>query len=243
MAKRTAIVSKARGAGFRLPTVAAGVVVLIIAVVVVVGVLSSSNEAEQRPIPAAPAPASYPTEVAGAAVVAGRPAAHTLDVWEDALCPACGRFEEQTGDPIAQALAAGRLQVRYHLVNLLDEKSRPAGYSTLAGNALMCAAENGAFPAMHKSLFAAQPEELGAGYTTEQLVDLGQRVGAGPGYAPCVTGNTHAAQIADTMARAAVDPALARESGGSTGFGTPTIVLDGRLLSDSLAPLAPLLGG
>ena len=61
---------------------------------------------------------------------------------------------------------------------------RPAGYSTTAGNAIICAAENGAFPSVHASLYAAQPEENAAGYTTDQLVALGQQVGAGQGTRP-----------------------------------------------------------
>jgi protein-disulfide isomerase len=212
----------------RTPTIVAVAVVVLVAAVVFGGVLLSGNGSDgaQGDIPAVPAPAQYPTTVADGVITAGGPAPRTLDVYEDALCPACQAFEQQYGEQIAQATAAGRVQVRYHLVNLLDQRSSPPGYSSAAGNAMMCAAENGAFPAVHASLYAAQPSEGGRAYDTGQLVDLGQRAGAGPGYADCVTTGRHVGEVAVNFQEASNDPALQR----SGSFGTPTVVLDGRLV-------------
>lgn len=131
------------------------------------------------------------------------------------------------------------MQVRYHLVNLLEQRSNPPGYSSAGGNAIICAAENGAFPAVHASLYAAQPPEGGRGYDTAQLVDLGQRAGAGPGYAECVTSNRHAGEIAQNFEQASNDPALQRQG----SFGTPTIVVDGKLQQQGSTELDQILGG
>jgi protein-disulfide isomerase len=224
----------------RTPMIVGVAVVLLVAIVVIGGVLLSGNssEGQGQAIPVAPAPAQYATTVAGGVVTAGGAAPHTIDLYEDAQCPACQSFEESYGPRIAQAIAAGRVQVRFHMVNLLDQRSNPPGYSTAGGNAMICAAENNAFPAVHTSLYAAQPPEGGRGYDTGQLVDLGQRAGAGPGYADCVTSNRHGAEIAANFQQASTDPALQRQG----SFGTPTIVVDGKLLQQQSGDLDAVLG-
>lgn len=239
MAKRTGGVSAARRSGISTPTVVAVVVVVLVAVVVIGGVLLTGGGSGGRdasapgavstsePIPVVPAGASYPTTVRpDGVIVAGGPAPQVLDVYEDALCPGCQQFEQRAAEPLARAITEGRLQVRYHMVNLLEQMSSPPGYSSAAGNAIICAAANGAFPTVHTSLYAAQPSERGAGYTTDQLVDLGNRAGAGPGYAACVTEGRYTGQVAQNFQRASNDPNLRQESGS---FGTPSLVLDGRL--------------
>ncbi|GAA4914810.1 protein-disulfide isomerase [Actinomycetospora succinea] len=226
----------------RTPTIVAIAVVVLVAAVVFGGVLLSGNgsqDAAGAGIPVTPAPAQYTTSVADGVVTAGGPAPHTLDLYEDALCPACQAFEQRDGDRIAQAVAAGRLQVRYHLVNLLEQRSNPPGYSSAAGNAMICAAENNAFPAVHTSLYAAQPSEGGRGYDTGQLVDLGQRAGAGPGYADCVTTGRHVGEVNLNFHNASSDPALLNQG----SFGTPTVVLDGRLVQPGSPDLDPVLAG
>ena len=226
----------------RTPLIVGIVAVVLVAAVVFGGVLFSaggSSDASGQAIPVTPVAASYPTTVEGGVVTAGGPAPHTIDLYEDALCPACQSFEQRAGEPITQAIAAGRVQVRYHLVNLLEQRSNPPGYSSAGGNAIICAAENGAFPAVHASLYAAQPPEGGRGYDTAQLVDLGQRAGAGPGYAECVTSNRHAGEIAQNFEQASNDPALQRQG----SFGTPTIVVDGKLQQQGSTELDQVLGG
>ena len=242
-------------AGISTPTVVAVVVVVLVVAVVLGGVLltgggsgsdsggaASGAVGTDEPIPVAPVAGgagAYPTAVVGGVVVAGGPAPRVLDVWEDALCPGCAAFEQRAAEPIARAVTEGRLQVRYHLVNLLDEMSTPPGYSSAAGNAIICAAATGAFPAVHTGLYAAQPGERGAGYTTDQLVDLGRRAGAGPDYAACVTQGRYTGSIAAEFQRAVADPALRNEG----SFGTPTLLLDGRLQSGGGTELDALLGG
>ena len=224
----------------RTPPVVAVAVVALVAAVVLGGVLLSGGSQESgQAIPVSAAPAAYPTTVENGVVVAGGPAPHTLDLYEDALCPACQAFEQRAGTAIAQAVADGRLQVRYHLVNLLEQRSDPPGYSTAAANAMICAAESGAFPAVHASLYAAQPREGGRGYDTAQLVDLGRRAGAGAGYAECVQSGRYAGEVGANYQQAVTDPALQRDG----SFGTPTIVLDGRLVEPGAPELDAVLAG
>ncbi|GLZ50391.1 hypothetical protein Acsp07_00080 [Actinomycetospora sp. NBRC 106378] len=226
-----------------------GIVVVAVLAVVIGGVVLTQHSASSGPVdPATPAGSipisragtSFATTIDDGVVVAGRSAPHTLDVYEDALCPACQSFEARGGARIAKVVAEGKLRVRYHLVNMLDQRSEPEGYSTLAGNAMICGAENGIFPDLHVSLYTAQPEEGGTAYTVDQLVDLGQRLKAGPGYADCVRSAKYAPAITATFARVAKDPALRQPKTGS--FGTPTLVMDGKILGpgdarlDAVAP-------
>jgi hypothetical protein len=68
---------------------------------------------------------------------------------------------------------------------------------------------------------------------------LGQQVGAGPGYAACVQNGTHTAAVAQNFQQASTDPALQSTPGS---FGTPTLVLDGRLQTSQDNQLASVLG-
>ncbi|MDL5155858.1 DsbA family protein [Actinomycetospora termitidis] len=246
---RRGAVAEATRRGSRVPMIV-GIVVVAVLAVVIGGVVftqrtstgSSDPETPAGSIPITRAGAQFPTQVDGTVVVAGRSAGHTLDVYEDALCPACQQFEAKGGARIAKVVAAGKLRARYHLVNLLDERSQPAGYSTLGANALLCGAENGIFPDLHVSLYTAQPEEGGTGYTADQLIDLGQRLGAGPAYADCVRSGKFTQAAATNFAQAAKDPDLRHQQTGS--FGTPALVVDGTMLQpgdDRLDRIAPPL--
>ena len=209
-----------------MPTIAAVAVVVVLAVAVIGGVLLYGGGSTSA-ITATPAAVSYPTAVQGNAVVAGT-GPTKIDIWEDLQCPACKQLETAYGQQISGALAAGKVQVTYHLVNLLEQSSNPPGYSTLAGNAVMCAAENGAFPGLHEALYAQQPPEGGKGYTADQLVTAGQQAGAAPGYEACVRGGTHSQAMTANLATAETAPALQQTVSGRTGFGTPTVQVNGK---------------
>lgn len=258
MGKRSAVKSSrgnGRGNGSRTPLTIGILVVGVLAVVIGGTLLGKGDDADASsggssttgPIPITRAAVQFPAEVDGGVVIAGpagkKAAPHTLDVYEDALCPACQALESRGGARLAKAAADGTLRIRYHLVNMLDQRSAPQGYSTLGGNAMMCAAENGIFPDMHVSLYTAQPEEGGAGWNVDQIVDLGKRLGAGPGFEPCVRSGAHTKDIALNFGQAAHDPKLVRQ--GASGFGTPALVLDDALLQpgdmrlDKLVPSTP----
>jgi protein-disulfide isomerase len=247
MGKRSAA-QQSRGTGSRTPLIV-GILVVGVLAIVIGSTLFARNDADASggsstvgPIPMTRAAVQFPASVDGGVVVAGAPAPtgkaakaakgkgapHTLDLYEDALCPACQALESRGGARLAKAVTDGTLRIRYHLLNMLDQRSQPAGYSTLGGNAMMCGAENGIFPDLHVSLYTAQPTEGGTAWTADQIVDLGKRLGAGPGFEACVRGGAHAKDVTANFAAASHDPKLVRQ--GATAFGTPTMVLDGILL-------------
>jgi protein-disulfide isomerase len=224
----------------RMPLIVGTLVVVLLGLVVGTTVFGHSDDSSDTsgsssttgPIPITRAALQFPAAVDAGAVVAAKPGKkappHTLDVYEDALCPACQAFEARGGARLAKAVADGTLRIRYHLVNMLDRSSAPQGYSTIGGNALMCGAENGIFPDLHVSLYTAEPDEGGPGWTVDQIVDLGKRLGAAPGFEACVRGGAHAKDVTANFAQVSHDPKLVRQ--GETAFGTPTLVLDGGLL-------------
>jgi protein-disulfide isomerase len=176
------------------------------------------------------AAASYPVSVTGTVITAGRPAAPvTIEVYEDYLCPFCERVENRYGPDITAALNEGRLKVDYHAIAILDDRTTPPGYSTLAANAALCAVPAGIWPAFHERLFAEQPAEGSAGLTAAQLSAIGTNLGAGPLFTECVEANGNAAAIAAATQAAVTNPAL--QTAGQ--FGTPTIAVAGKKIDIS----------
>ena len=174
--------------------------------------------------PKAPA-ATYPATASGVVVTAGQPTAPvTIDVYEDYLCPFCERFESRSGGDLTTALNQGKIKVNYHALNILNDHSVPAGYSTLAANAALCAARANIWPAYHEQLFAKEPAEGSAGLSAADLTSMGTDLGAGPDFGACVSGNADAAAITAASQAASANPALQTDG----QFGTPTVVVGGQ---------------
>jgi protein-disulfide isomerase len=213
------------------------VVVVVIAAAIFGGIFYQKQQttaAAQSVIPAltVAGSAQYPVvlDTATATVLAGKPTAPTtIDAYEDFLCPICGQFEAANFPAMEKQLEAGTIRVRYHLLNLLDARSTPAGYSTLAANTALAvaAAAPNKFVDFHDSLFSKQPEENGPGWTQAQLSNLAARLGVnGPAFDKVVTGDTYGARIQSNLSAAEADPALQQQG----GFGTPTIVANGAII-------------
>jgi protein-disulfide isomerase len=176
------------------------------------------------------AAATYPVAASKGVVTLGNTSAPVkIDLYEDYLCPSCKVLAERDHDELATALNEGKVTVKFHPIALLNDRSNPAGYSTRAANAALCAAEAGIFPAYHDKLFAEQPAENGPGLTDAQLIAFGTQLGAPAGFDKCVTTGPHAAAIGAETKKAVADPNL--QSGGR--FGTPTAAVNGKKVSIS----------
>lgn len=215
------------------------IAVVVIAGAVIGGVLFAqhrSTSTAQDAIPARTVAGSttYPTTLdrADATVLVGQPGAKvTIDAYEDFLCPICGEFEAANFDAVEQQLEAGTIKVRYHMVNLLDDRSNPPGYSMLAANTALAVAMVAPekFIDFHYSLYQKQPQEEGAGWTQAQLTSLANRLGvSGSQFDDLVNSKTYDKQIQANLTTAENNQALwETNSDGSKGFGTPTIVANG----------------
>ena len=228
-----------RGPSVDRRTVVIGAVVVVLLIgAVLAGVIytnSQKNATEGQQIATASSEASYPVRREDAVVVVGEDSADvTLDVYEDFLCPACRAFEEQYGDDIEQHVEDGTVQVRYHMLPMLNERSDPPGYSMDAANAALCAAEAGKFPGFHLSLFRAQPEEGARGWDNQQLIRLARDLGStSPTFKSCVEGDEYDSLIRTHFDRVTETPYLQQEYEGEKSFGTPTIAVGEEVVQPS----------
>ena len=67
---------------------------------------------------------------------------------------------------------------------------------------------------------------------------LGSGTGAAPGFGECVGSGRHVAAVGENFRSATEDPRLTADG----GFGTPTVLLDGRKVEVNSPELAGLLG-
>ena len=170
----------------------------------------------------------------GVVVTVGKAGAKaSIDVYADFLCPICGQFEKAYKTQIEQAINDGKLQVRYHMVPLLNDRSSPPGYSLDSAHAALAAADASKFLPFHDALFANQPEEGKRGYDKGQLIDLGKNIGiTDPKFAETVNAGTYDQQINAAFQQIENDPKLAQDfGGGRSGFGTPTVTSNGQIVS------------
>jgi protein-disulfide isomerase len=106
-----------------------------------------------------------------------------LSLYEDFLCPVCGRFEQTFGPTINQLIESGAIAADYNMVAILD---RPANqnYSSRSGAAAYCVADEDTTPdkqvfrRFHAALYAQQPSETGTMFpTNEQLIETARQAG------------------------------------------------------------------
>jgi protein-disulfide isomerase len=237
-------VSAARGGNRDLTKVIMAIVVVVVLAGAVVGAVlyqqHQKTAAAQTVIPALTVQGStkYPTSIdqVNATVLVGQPTAKvTIDAYEDFMCPICGDFETANFTSIEQQLEAGTIKVRYHMINLLDSSSNPAGYSSMAANTALAVATvaPNKFVDYHYSLYQKQPQENGAGWTQAQLDSLANRLGvSGTEFNSLVNNKTYDNQIQTNLTNAEKDQALFQTaSDGTRAFGTPTIVANNKTIN------------
>jgi protein-disulfide isomerase len=111
-----------------------------------------------------------------------------LSLYEDFLCPVCGRFEQQFGPTVSQLVDSGAIAVDYNMVAIL---SRPGNqnYSSRAAAAAYCVADesNDAFRRFHAALYAQQPSETGTVFPTNaQLIEIARQAGVAGKVPDCI---------------------------------------------------------
>lgn len=216
--------------------IAAVVVVAALVIGGVIWTISDKNKTEGQTIAAGST--SLAGDVTqkrdGVVVTVGKAGAKaTIDVYADFLCPICGQFEKTYKTDVEQAINDGKLQVRYHMVPLLNDRSDPPGYSLDSANAALAAADAGKFLQFHDALFANQPEEGKRGYDKAQLIKLGNDVGiTDPAFAQTINAGTYDQQVNAAFQQIENDPKLAQDFGnGQSGFGTPTVTANGAIVN------------
>ena len=165
-------------------------------------------------------------------VVFGKPAAATVDIWEDFQCPNCLHLEEQLHSTLDSDVRANRVQARFHPIAILDSSSNN-NYSSRAANAALCASDISVdtFVAYHNYLFQAniQPAE-GAGGRTNTLLDsyagkIGIKGAQLTTFDQCVAQQKHKALVQAMTDRASQQGIV----------GTPTVKVNGKTITSTLA--------
>jgi protein-disulfide isomerase len=138
-----------------------------------------------------------------------------MNEWVDFSCPACKTFNDALGPTINEQVEAGELQVVYHPLSFINRGS------TLAANAFGCAIDQGVTHEFYDAVFAVQGAESGAGFTNEQLIEVGAQVGlTDDSFTSCVNGGDFDGWVDNVNA--------SQVEAGVTG--TPTIFLNGELV-------------
>ncbi len=106
-----------------------------------------------------------------------------LSLYEDFLCPVCGKFEQTFGPTITKLIDSGAVAADYNMVAILDRPQND-DYSSRAGAAAYCVADEDTSPGkdvfkrFHAALYAQQPSETGATFPTNtQLIETARQAG------------------------------------------------------------------
>jgi len=233
----------------RTQLIIGGIAIVVIIVIIVIGVVLNRQQTATQAEGYGASTQSVATASADGVVTVTKPGSTpkaTVDIYEDALCPACAELERQFGQQINQALDNGTLTANYHMVNFLNASSASGDYSTRAAGALLCVAQNsgsqpGVYMAFHSALFAPenQPQENGTSdLSNQQLADLAKSAGASDAAQTCISSGQNV-QAASTAATAFI-ATLNQITGGRAA--TPTVVKDGAPIQLNTDWLTNLVG-
>lgn len=146
----------------------------------------------------------------------------TVQLWIDLQCPACKAYEAQTEETLQKDVVAGDVALQVHPVAILNNMSS-TNYSSRAGNAAVCGAEQGKFTAYKNALYAYQPAENSAGLTDKKLILIGVAAGLDKdALTKCVNNSTHADWISNSTN-------LFTKNGFQY---TPTILVNGKQMQE-----------
>lgn len=156
----------------------------------------------------------------GSVLVGWAEAPTTIDVWVDPLCPACAKFDIAYGGDIEQAVAEGKLAVRYHTLDFLAERSASRDYSTRAAAASMCVAEGSdaaQFVGFHSAVFDMQPQMGGSeDLSNDHLSAIAAAVGSSNQVLQCISTGAKEADAAAAAAASSADLAARNDDKVST---------------------------
>ena len=170
-------------------------------------------------------------------VVFGKPAAATVDIYEDFQCSHCLAFEKAVGATLDADVRANKVQARFHPMSFLDSASSGNRYSSRAADAALCASDVSvdAFVAYHNVLYGTfqgqqvQPAEGGTGRSDDQLVSYAATAGITGAklttFDSCVRAQTHLALV----------QAITEKASASGINATPTVKVNGKSISPTLS--------
>ncbi|MFI5254522.1 MAG: DsbA family protein [Candidatus Limnocylindrales bacterium] len=162
-----------------------------------------------------------PTALTDGRAVGAATAPVTLDAWEDFQCPSCGIFTRGM-EPrlITDYVNEGKLRIVFHDFAFIGPESGAAATAARA------AGNQGAFWPYHDWLFANQNGENKSGFRREVLVAIAQRIGL------------DVARFEKDLDDPATAAAVVAETNSASSVpvsGTPTLVVNGKLIGENLS--------
>ncbi len=145
----------------------------------------------------------------------------TVEAWEDFLCPSCAQWST-TIEPtlIEDYVKTGKAKLVYQYFPL----TMHGPGATLGAMAAECAADQDAFWPYHGLLFQTATSQGAAGFTLDRLVELAGTANLDSReFTQCMSSQKYREKI-----QASVSQAIALELAG-----TPSIIVDGQLLTSS----------
>lgn len=199
---------------------------VVVVVALIIGLVVWMNNAATDP---GTPPTGSGIEQETGAIVVGE-GSQTLDTYIDFMCPICGQFETTYGPEMLDLVADGTITYKIHPISILDRASQGTEYSTRAANAMYCVAEaapDAAVPFM-QAMFEQQPAEQTPGLTDEQILQIASDVGV-TDIDSCVADRTYDSFVTSMTEQTPIQP-------GAQGIGTPTIAVNGEVISNSTIP-------
>ncbi|MEO6957025.1 MAG: thioredoxin domain-containing protein [Antricoccus sp.] len=157
------------------------------------------------------------------AIIVGNPDAKvTIDLWVDLQCSSCKAYEAQNDPTLEAAVKAGTAVLQVRPVAILDQMSSGTRYSSRAGNAVVCAAQEGLFWPYAKALYQFQPDEGATGLPNDRLVLIARAVGlTSDSFQKCV----------DTEAQKPWITQMTKNFDAKKLQGTPSVFVNGKQLT------------
>ncbi|WP_144754783.1 DsbA family protein [Curtobacterium pusillum] len=145
----------------------------------------------------------------------------------DWACPVCKQFEAAYADQILDKVKSGDATLAIQPVSILDRSYQSSRYASRAANAAMCVANYAPdkFLDVQTQFFDNQPEEGTKGLTNAEIAKLVKAGGAtGSNVSECLSSEQFKGWVTRSTSLVTSNPDLQ----GTQGFGTPTIVVDGK---------------
>ncbi|RPE79210.1 protein-disulfide isomerase [Curtobacterium sp. PhB142] len=149
----------------------------------------------------------------------------------DWACPVCKQFEAAYADQILDKVKSGDATLAIQPVSILDRSYQSSRYASRAANAAMCVANYAPdkFLDVQTQFFDNQPTEGTSGLTNAEIAKLVQAGGAtGSNVSECLSTEQFKGWVTKSTKLVTADEALQ----GTQGFGTPTVVVNGKRLDD-----------
>lgn len=149
----------------------------------------------------------------------------------DWACPVCKQFEAAYADQILDKVKSGDATLAIQPVSILDRSYQSSRYASRAANAAMCVANYAPdkFLDVQTQFFDNQPAEGTSGLTNAEIAKLVKAGGAtGSNVSECLSTEQFKGWVTKSTKLVTANEALQ----GTQGFGTPTVVVNGKRLDN-----------